>query len=140
LFLQFPWACANLSEMTQPLALILYERILPGSQLVNRLQEKDLNYRVLALSDASKLVDCAEQSKPMLVLADLDSSRNDVCPALAQLRANPATQHLPVIAIYRDDSPDVQAAAKAAGATLIVAEKAVLEYLPQLLQQALQVE
>jgi CheY-like chemotaxis protein len=140
LFLQFLKACAKLSGMTQPLALVLYERILPGSQLVNRLQEKDLNYRVQTLSEASKLVECALQAKPMVVLADLDSSRNDVCPALAQLRANPATQHLPVIAIYREESAGSQAAAQAAGATLIVAENAILEYLPQLLQQALQVE
>ena len=38
------------SRMTQPLALVLYEKLLPGSQLVNRLQ--DLNYRVQAIADA----------------------------------------------------------------------------------------
>ena len=55
--------------MTQPLALVLYEKLLPGSQLVNRLQ--DLNYRVQTVTEPSTLVECAEQSKPMLVFRRL---------------------------------------------------------------------
>ena len=82
--------------MTQPLALVLYEKLLPGSQIVNRLQ--DLNYRVQAIAEASRLVECAEQAKPMLVLADLESTRNNVCAVLARLKQNAATRHLPVIA------------------------------------------
>ena len=85
--------------MTQPLALVLYEKLLPGSQIVNRLQ--DLNYRVQTIADAGRLVECAEQAKPMLVLADLESTRNDVCAALARLKQNAATRHLPVIAFSR---------------------------------------
>ena len=37
----------------QPLALVLYEKLLPGTQLVNRLQ--DLNYRVQTVNDAALL-------------------------------------------------------------------------------------
>ncbi|HOX57363.1 MAG TPA: hypothetical protein P5205_12355 [Candidatus Paceibacterota bacterium] len=124
--------------MTQPLALVLYEKLLPGSQLVNRLQ--DLNYRVQAIPDASKLAECAEQTKPMLVLADLESTQNNVCAALARLKQNPATKHLPIIAFSREDADELQAAAKAAGVTLLVAEAAILSHLPQLLDQALQLE
>ena len=39
--------------MSQPLAVVFYERLMPGSQLVNRLQ--DLNYRVLAINNAALL-------------------------------------------------------------------------------------
>jgi CheY-like chemotaxis protein len=124
--------------MTQPLALVVYEKLLPGSQILNRLQ--DLNYRVQAITDADKLVECAEQSKPMLVLADLESSRQNVCAALACLRQTPGTQHLPVIAFGGENAPAVQAAARAAGATLVVGEAAILNHLPQFLEQALQVE
>ena len=124
--------------MTQPLALVLYEKLLPGSQLVNRLQ--DLNYRVQAVADAGRLVECAEQAKPMLVLADLESAQNNVCAALARLKQNPGTKHLPIIAFSREDAPELQATAKAAGATLLVSEAAILNHLPQLLDQALQVE
>jgi len=124
--------------MTQPLALVLYEKLLPGSQLVNRLQ--DLNYRVQAIADAERLVDCAEQAKPMLVLADLESSQNNVCAALARLKQNAATKHLPVIAFSGENAAGLQAAAKAAGVTLIVSEAAMLNHLPQFLDQALHVE
>jgi CheY-like chemotaxis protein len=124
--------------MMQPLALVVYEKLLPGSQLVNRLQ--DLNYRVQAISDAAKVVECAEQSTPMLVLADLESTRGNVCAALARLRQNVATQHLPVIAFGGDEETGLQEAAREAGATLVVTESAILSHLPQLLEQALRVE
>jgi CheY-like chemotaxis protein len=124
--------------MTQPLALVLYEKLLPGSQLVNRLQ--DLHYRVQAIADAEKLVECAEQAKPMLVLADLESARNNVCAALARLKQNADTQHLPVIAFCGENAGELQAAAQGAGVTLIVSEAAILNQLPQCLDQALQVE
>jgi CheY-like chemotaxis protein len=122
--------------MTQPLALVLYEKLLPGSQLVNRLQ--DLNYRVQAIADAAKLVECAEQAKPMLVLADLASTQNNVCAALARLKQNPATRHLPIIAFSAEDAAELQEAAKSAGVTLIVGETAILNHLPEMLDQALQ--
>ena len=124
--------------MMQPLALVLYEKLLPGSQLVNRL--RDLKYRVQAIADAEKLVECAEQAKPMLVLADLESARNNVCAALARLKQNAATQHLPVIAFSGENAGELQAAARAAGVTLIISETAMLNHLPQFLDQALQVE
>jgi PleD family two-component response regulator len=124
--------------MTQPLALVLYEKLLPGSQVVNKLQ--DLNYRVKAIADAERLVDCAEQAKPMLVLADLESSRNNVCAALARLRQNAATKHLPVIAFGGENVAELQAAAQAAGVTLIIGEAAMLNHLPEVLDQALQIE
>jgi CheY-like chemotaxis protein len=124
--------------MTQPLALVLYEKLLPGTQLVNRLQ--DLNYRVQTLNDAAGLVECAEQAKPILVLADLESSRNDVCAAIGRLKQNPATRHLPVIAFSSDQAPGLESAAREAGVTLMVGEAAILNHLPALLEQALQVE
>jgi len=124
--------------MTQPLALVLYEKLLPGSQLVNRLQ--DLNYRVESIADAGMLVACAEQAKPLLVLADLESTRNNICAEIARLKRNPATHHLPVIAFGGDSMPDVNAAAKGAGVTLLVSESAILSHLPQFLEQALQLE
>lgn len=124
--------------MTQPLALILYEKLLPGSQLVNRLQ--DLNYRVQALTQATKLVETAEQLKPMLVLADLVSQANDVCAAIQKLRQNPNTQHIPVLGFGSDESKELQAAAQAAGVTLLVSDTAILNHLPECLEQALQVE
>jgi CheY-like chemotaxis protein len=122
--------------MTEPLALVLYEKLIPGTQVVNRLQ--DLKYRVESLSDASRLVECAEQSGPMIVLVDLECSRDNVCAAIARLKQTPATQHLPVIAF--SGSANLQAAAKTAGVTLVVSDAAILSHLPQFLEQALQLE
>ena len=132
------WDVFENGSMNQPLALILYERLLPGTQLVNRLQ--DLNYRVQTVDDAKLLVTEAEQVKPMLVLADLEATRGNACAAIAQLKQNPATQHLPVIAFARENGPELQEAAHAAGVTFLVTETALLNHLPQFLDQALQLD
>jgi CheY-like chemotaxis protein len=124
--------------MTQPLALVLYEKLLPGSQLVNRLQ--DINYRVQVIADADRLVECAEQAKPMLVLVDLHSTGNSVNAAVARLKQNAATKHLPVIAFSDERASELQVAARAAGATLVVTDTGIVTHLPQFLDQALQVE
>lgn len=124
--------------MTQALALVLYEKLLPGTQLVNRLQ--DLNYRVHTLADADRLVEYAEQTSPMLVLADLESTGADVAAAIARLRQNPATRHLPVIAFCPEAAAELQAGARAAGVTLVASETAILSHLPQLLEQALHID
>jgi CheY-like chemotaxis protein len=124
--------------MTQPLALVLYEKLLPGTQLVNRLQ--DLKYRVQTVTDPNTLVACARQEKPMLVLADLVSTRNTVCGAIGDLRKNPDTQHIPVIAFAPEEEAALQTAAREAGAALVATETAVLNHLRQFLEQALRVE
>ena len=125
--------------MTQPLALVLYEKLLPGSQVVNRLQ--DLSYRVQVVADAEQLVECAEQARPMLVLADLESKHYNVCAALKRLKQNSATKHLPIIAFTGEHATaELQDAARDAGAVLVATEAAILNHLPQLLDQALQVE
>lgn len=124
--------------MTQPLALVVYEKLLPGTQLVNRLQ--DLNYRVRAVTDSKTLVGIARQEKPMLVLADLDSTKDDICKVIAELRGDASTQHIPVIAIAREGDSSLQKAAEAAGATLVAGETAILGHLTQFLDRALMVE
>ena len=124
--------------MTEPLALVLFERLLPGTQIVNRLQ--DLKYRVQTATNPGLLTESAEQCKPMLVVADIEAGREDVYAAISRLRQNPATQHLPVIAFGSDGTADWQAAAQKAGATLVVSETAILAHLPQCLQRALEIE
>jgi CheY-like chemotaxis protein len=126
---------AHADRMTQPLALVFYEKLMPGSQLVNRLQ--DLNYRVQAVNDLASLQQCARSEGPLLVIADL-AGREEVCRAIAALKADAATHHIPVIAFAGDQAAEWQAAAQKAGATLAVSEAAIINYLPQLLNQALE--
>lgn len=124
--------------MTDPLALVVYERLLPGTQLVNRLQ--DLKFRAQTISDPGLLLGCAEQARPLVVLIDLDSTRTDLFVTITQLKGHPATKHLPVIAFAAEITPAIQKKAEEAGVTLLASESAILNQLPQLLEQALQVE
>jgi CheY-like chemotaxis protein len=135
--LQFGGPRSILCGVTQPLALIVYEKLLPGTQLVNRLQ--DLKYRVRAVTEPSTLIDCARQEKPLIVLADVFSSRNDLLEVIRRLKQSPETQHIPVIAFTADQEASRRAALEA-GATLVVGDTAILNHLPQLLEQALRVE
>jgi CheY-like chemotaxis protein len=122
--------------MTQPLALVFYEKLLPGSQLVNRLQ--DLNYRVQAVNDLASLQQCARTESPLVALVDL-SGGGDVCRAIAALKADSATRHIPVIAFADEKAVDLQENAKNAGAAIVVSEANIANYLPQLLNQVLQI-
>ena len=124
--------------MTTPLALAFYENLLPGSQLVNGLQ--DLGYRVQTINDLKTLVAQSMQEKPMVVIADLAVTNGDVCAAIRELKRNPETRHIPIIAFADLKNEKLQAAATAAGATIVAGSDAILDHLPQLLDQALQVE
>jgi PleD family two-component response regulator len=124
--------------MTSPLALIFYEQLLPGTQLVNRLQ--DLSYRVQAATDPRTLASLAVQEKPMLVIVDLTATRTDVCGVIRELRKNPETRHVPIIAYGDPADSSTTSAATSAGATLVAGQAAILDQLPHLLEQALHVE
>jgi CheY-like chemotaxis protein len=123
-------------RVQQPLALILYEKLMPGSLLVNRLQ--DLRFRVQVVSAVAQLVPAALREAPMLIVADMDFSGGGVREAIEQLRQQPGTAHIPVIALSGDDA--AASSAESSGATLVVTDAAVLAHLPQLLEQALRVE
>ena len=124
--------------MTQPLALVFYEKLLPGTQLVNRLQ--DIGYRVTAVNGLGPLINSAVQDKPMLVFADLECRRGKVADAISHLRQEPVTSHLPIIAFAKEKDTVLQTAARDAGATLVVSDSAVLTHLQQFLDQALHID
>jgi DNA-binding NarL/FixJ family response regulator len=119
--------------MTQPLALLLYEKLLPGTQLMNRLQ--DLGWRVQTLHEHGDLPRAAEEHKPVLIFADVAVNSDRVSHGIAELRRNQQTAHIPVIA-FGGDAP-AHAATVKAGATLVVSDAAVLQHLGQFIDQAL---
>ena len=123
--------------MTQPLAMVYYEKLMPGSQLVNKLQ--DLNYRVQTVNDPAAFQSCARAEKPLLAIADL-AGGDAVCGAIAALKTDAATGHIPVIAFAAEGAAEVLDAAQRAGAKLVVSEATIANYLPELLNQALQIE
>lgn len=124
--------------MIKPLAFVHYENLLPGTQLVTRLE--DLGYRVRLVADAESLVRLAEEEKPLVVVTDLASHNADVCAVITRLKKNLATSHIPVLAYTGQANAQLQAAARLAGATLVSGEDAILVQLPHLLQQVLHVE
>ena len=123
--------------MTQPLAIVFYERLLPGSQLVNRLQ--DLNYRVLAVSNLAQLAAVVKREMPLLLLVDL-GARGEVGGAIEKIKADAATGHVPLIVFAPDEKPELLATAQAVGANFTITDSGLAGHLPQLLQQALHVE
>jgi len=124
--------------MTQPLALVLYEKLMPGTQIVNRLQ--DLGYRVQAVTSAASLSDTATSSMPMLVVADLHSSKEDVLPEVAKLRQNAATAHVPVLGFVQEETEELRKTAMDAGVTVFATDAAVVNHLPLLLEQTLRLD
>jgi hypothetical protein len=121
----------------QSLAIVFYERLMPGSQLVNRLQ--DLNYRVLTVNNVALLAATAKRESPILLLIDLDSG-TDICGVIEKIKADAASNHLPIIAFAPDNRPELLTDAEKAGADFTVGETAIASHLPQLVDRALHVE
>ena len=123
--------------MTEPLALVFYERLLPGSQLVNRLQ--DLGYRVQTVTKITALGQTAVAAGALVVFADLQTTEDDPATALTQLKQADTTKHLPVIAFADDRHAERLAAVRLVGITA-VEDALLLAHLGQLLEQALQLD
>jgi CheY-like chemotaxis protein len=126
----------TLRAMSEPLALVLGQRGVIALQLNERLEA--LRYRVKMIASPAELAPTAENIRAMVVLADCEGLSVEVLAAIAQLRANPATAHIPVIAFTREAADEAQARLTASGATAVVTEAAVLDHLPQLLNRALE--
>lgn len=123
--------------MLEPLAIVCYERVMPGSLLVNRLQ--DLKYRVLAVNNPAQLAAIVRRESPLVAFVDLEA-RGDVCDSIQRIKSDAATAHVPIVAFAPDDSSNLVEAAQKAGANLIVGESRLANQLPQLLEQALRVD
>jgi len=129
--------------MTKPVALIYYDDLLPGNQLVNQLQ--DLGYRVEVVTDVSRLVARAISAKAIVCVANFKPPASQVNAAISALRANSDTAHIPVLAFLKlsgKKSADKKLAdpVRAAGATLIASEAGIRKQLPVLLEQVLEVD
>jgi PleD family two-component response regulator len=124
--------------MTEPMALVFYEKLIPGQQLVNRLQ--DLGYRVQAVTDVSNLEGQVQELKPMLLVAEFPANKPAIHGVIALLKQNAATAHIPILAYTFEPDAALQDIARTVGAKLIASEESLLDQLPQLLEQVLQVD
>ena len=121
----------------QPLAIVYYERLMPGSQLVNRLQ--DASYRVVPVNNAQLLAKSVQQEMPMILFAELGAG-GAVLTVIEQLKAGAATTHIPVIGFAPDSSELLLEKAQKSGLDLAVSDSALLNHLPQLIERALHIE
>lgn len=96
-----------------------------------------MGYRVQTVHDAAALQEQCEREKPLVLLAEV-SERPGACDAIALVKKSPATAHIPVLAFSASQDKALQTAAEQAGVTLLTGNAAVLEHLPQLLDQALE--
>ena len=122
--------------MSKPVALLHYSNLLPGTQLGYRLA--DLGYRVETVSELTTLIEVCDREKPMVIVAEI-SRDPQTCAAIAEMRNNASTQHIPVVGYSATHDAGLQTAAQQAGVTLLASSAAVIEQLPQLLDQALEV-
>lgn len=126
--------------MRQPLALVFYESLLPGNQLLNRLQ--DLGYRVRTVNELARLPELAAGEKPLFVFLELGALAEGVCAVIRQLKTTTDTQHIPVFAWLAGDERRLREGARrdaqAAGAAVLTPGPDMLTQLPQLLDQALE--
>ena len=76
----------------------------------------------------------------MVVVADLLTRRFDILSEVARLRSSSTTEHIPVIGFTNDKKDRAHEDAKAAGVSLVASEAGILEQLPHLLDQALQLD
>jgi len=91
---------------------------------------------VRAVRGAPDLLGAARQDG-RLVLVDADSERLPWEAAVAALRAEPMTAALPVIAFVSHVRADRAEAARAAGASRVLARSAFVNQLPELVAQAM---
>jgi CheY-like chemotaxis protein len=124
--------------MIKPLAVVFYERLLPGSQLVNRLQ--DLGYRVQTISEPALLPKTVLEERPLVMILDLVSKGGDICGIIREIKTRQETGHIPVIGFAGQNQKKLHADAVRDGANLVAFDDALLLQLPHLLEQALLVE
>ena len=124
--------------MTAPLAILLYENLIPGTQVASRLQ--DLGYRVHTINDPQSLVEHCEREKPIVAVVDMSLNQWEVCAGIKSLKNNGATAHIPVVAFLDRNDGAFQEQAYTAGADLVANKASILLHLPQFLEHVLQVD
>lgn len=124
--------------MTEPLALVAYERMMPGSQLLVKL--RDLGYRSEHVKRLRDLPVAAAEKKPLIVLLDLLWRAEDALDAIGLLSNDPDTEHLPIVAYADMEDERLLEHALHRGAALVAGDDGILAQLPRLLDQALEVD
>ena len=123
--------------MTTPVALVYRRSPAPGHSTGQ--SPAGFGYRVITQTDPPSLVTQAAGAKPFLIVMDL-AGRTEITDVIRDLKSNPDTAHIPILAFAKDGQETRRNSAHQAGATLVAGDTAVLAHLPNLLQQVLELE
>jgi CheY-like chemotaxis protein len=77
--------------------MVVEDNDLSRDALTRRLERR--GYAVLLASDGQHAIDLGRAERPDLILMDLGLPRVDGCEATRQLKADPATRHIPIIVL-----------------------------------------
>ncbi len=89
-------------------------------------------YSVVVAKSPQALADALAEAQPALIILDLNFRGIDPPATIAQLKANPATQAIPILAFGSHLDHAARDAAKAAGADRVVPNSKLAEDLPAL--------
>src|SRR3954471_11053346 len=79
-------------------------------------------YEVMEANDGREALDCLDRFRPDLVLTDLMMPVMDGVELIRELRANPETAGIPIVAITADATSMSESRARAAGADDFIAK------------------
>lgn len=96
-----------------PKILLVEDDEMNRDMLMRRLQRR--GYEVIAAADGGEAVTLTRQQSPDLVLMDISLPVKDGYQATRELKADPAVQHIPIIALTAHALAEDQAKALAAG-------------------------
>ena len=126
------------SSKAQPVALVVHDRLMPGSALANRLVDR--GWRVHSQSGVDGLLEWMRSNRPMLLVVQLDLRGGDVCRLIQDLRADAGLSHIAVLAYGPLANSRLRESAIAAGAQVVAADSSILDQLPSLIDTALAVD
>lgn len=96
-----------------PKILLVEDDEMNRDMLMRRLQRR--GYEVVAAVDGGEAITLTRQQSPDLVLMDISLPVKDGYQATRELKADPAVQHIPIIALTAHALAEDQARALAAG-------------------------
>lgn len=118
--------------MDQPTVLAMAADLLFGSRI--RGTARAVGAEVALIGSAEDLKRRAAELAPRRILLDLDHRRVDMPALIADLKQDPATAAIPIVAYVSHVNTEAITAARAAGADRVMARSAFVDALPELLR------
>ncbi|MBI3980034.1 MAG: response regulator [Chloroflexi bacterium] len=97
--------------------------------LIRQVLEEELGCRTIVAENGREAVDLARRTQPDLILMDMRMPEVGGMEATRTLKADPATRHIPVLALTANSRPEERTEARQAGCTDFIEKPFDLEQL-----------